>query len=171
MHKPLSKKEIKDLNEKFASQVSNKEIVLVLQDVIDPINVGSLFRIADGLGARLILTGQTPIPPHKNISMTSRGLERSVDWSYIETFEAAASSLKNDGFKIIGLELAETSKLYSTYKYPNKVALVLGSEAHGIYKKNLDLCDHIVCIPMLGKGPSLNVNVAAAIVGYQIISL
>ncbi len=170
MHKPLSKKQIKDLNEKFSSQVNRKELVFVLQDVIDPINVGSIFRIADGVGAKIVLSGQCPIPPHKQISMTSRGLERSVEWEYIEKFEDAISNLREDGFSIIGLELSDTSKLYSEYKYSEKVALILGSEAHGIYKKNLDLCDDIVCIPMLGKGPSLNVNVAAAIVGYKIIS-
>lgn len=169
MHKPLTKKQIKDFNRKLSSGIKNKDLIFILQDVIDPINVGSLFRLADALNAKLYLTGQTPVPPDKKISMTARGLDRSVKWEYFDTFEGAVNKLRSDKFEIIGLELSENSSLYSEYAYRDKTAVVLGSEAHGIYKKNLDLLDAIVSIPMLGKGPSLNVNVAAAIIGYELI--
>lgn len=73
-------------------------------------------------------------------------------------------------FLVIGVELAESAVHYDEYNYESKVALVLGNESIGIFKKNLELMDNLVFIPMLGKGPSLNVNVAAAIVAFEVIS-
>lgn len=171
MHKPLSDTKIKAINKQFAESInSKKEVVFLLQSVDDPINVGSFFRLAEALNASLVLTGETPTPPNAQISMTSKGLERSVDWTYIKDIEEAVFKLKELGFDIVGVEVDERSVLYSDYSFKNKTCLVMGSEAHGLYKKTLDLCDSIVAIPMLGKGLSLNVVMAAGIVGYQAIN-
>lgn len=168
MSRPLTKKQTKDLKAKLAEkyQVPAKEIVFVLEDIDDAINVGSLFRTADACGAELVLTGRTPQPPEKQVSMVARGLERSVPWTYIADCGEAIDKLKAAGYEVIGVELAEESKLYTDINYSNKVAFLLGNEAIGIYKKYLAMCNQVVFIPMLGKGPSLNVNVAAAIVGF-----
>ncbi len=148
---------------------SDKQLVILLQDVEDEVNVGSLFRTADGVGAELILTGTSPTPPSNGISMVARGLDRSVPWTYVETFEAATTKLKELGFEVVAVELTEDAKLYSEIEFGDKICLVLGSEARGVYKKNIELCDYSIFIPMLGKGPSLNVNVAGAIAAYSVI--
>lgn len=171
MSKLLSKTQVKHLNQAYAAKVSRPEICFVLQDVTDAINVGSLFRTADAAGvAEVILTGQTPQPPHPQLNTTARGLERSVPWTYFAEFSDAIAQLKQNGYQIVGIEIDTNSQLYSDLAYPAKVALVLGNEALGIYKKNLALCDDLVHIPMFGKGQSLNVTIAGAILAYHLIS-
>src|SRR5690606_13400593 len=99
-------------------------------------------------------TNNSPKPPAKRVSMVSRGLERRVEWEYIEKAEIAIENLKSIGYQIIAVELSENSVNYSNFKYGNKVCLILGNEAKGVYKKILEICDGAVHIPMLGKGPS-----------------
>ena len=171
MHKPLSKTQIKQLNKQLSAEYSDqKELVFILQDVEDPINVGAFFRLADALGAELLLTGKTPKPPHGGIGTTARGLERSVPWEYFDEISQAINTVKEFDYQVVGVELTHNAKAFDKFKYSSKVALVMGNEASGIYKKNLELLDSIVAIPMFGKGPSLNVQVAAAVVGYKALS-
>ncbi|MDQ6986163.1 MAG: TrmH family RNA methyltransferase [Candidatus Dojkabacteria bacterium] len=170
MHKPLKKSQIKKLLKRDSEKIAEHELVFILQDVVDPINVGSIFRTADGFNIKVILTGKTPVPPDNGISMTSRGLERSVSWEYIESISDAIGSLRNRGFEIIALELTEDSEFITEHQFSAKTAIVLGNEAIGVYKKTLDIVDSAVHIPMVGKGPSLNVNVAASIAAFEIFS-
>lgn len=172
MPKPLSKTKIKSLNKELSGSFpDNLELIFILQDVEDPYNIGSIFRTADACGASVILTGTTPtIGKNSEIQKTSMGMDRKVEWEYIKDIEEVISNLKKNDFDIVGVELTEDAKVYDEYVFKNKTALVLGNEAIGIYKKNLGLCDQIVFIPMFGKGPSLNVNIAAAIVAYEVIS-
>lgn len=171
MSKLLSKTQVKHLNEEYSANLKVPEIVLLLQDVTDAINVGSLFRTADAAGvSKLILCGQTPIPPDAQINTTSRGLERRVEWEHQPDATQTIADLKAEGYQIVGIEIDTESKHYFSVDYSDKVCLILGNEAQGIYKKNLPLCDNIVYIPMFGKGQSLNVNVSGAIVAYHIIS-
>lgn len=172
MHKPLSKTELKRIKERITeSRPENLSIIFLLQDVTDPINLGSIFRTADAIGVeKMILCGKTAKPSHPQSTMTSRGLERKVDWERAEEATEEIEKLKNDGYQIIALELTEDSVLYSDFDFSDKVVLVLGNEAIGVYKKILAMCDTAVHIPMFGKGPSLNVNVATAVVGFEIVS-
>jgi tRNA G18 (ribose-2'-O)-methylase SpoU len=170
MHKPLSKTEIKKLNHTFSEGISSDlSLVFLLQDVDDPINLGAIFRLADASGADIIITGKSAKTSDPKVAMTSRGLERSVQHSYYEKIEDAVVKLKTAGYEIIGVEVDKISVVYHQNKYSNKTCLVLGNEADGLYKKTLALCDNIVAVPMLGKGLSLNVQTAAAVVAYEVL--
>lgn len=170
MHKPLSKTQIKRLNENIAANYSQKkELAFVLQDVDDPINVGAFFRLADALGAELVLTGSTPKPPNGGISTTARGLERSVPWTHFSEISEAIDTVRRLGYQVIGVELTEDAVPFDQFAFQTQVALVMGNEASGIYKKNLELLDAVIAMPMFGKGPSLNVQVAGAVAGYQVV--
>ena len=68
---------------------------------------------------------------------------------------------------MLALETAQGALCYMEYPYPPKVCLVLGNESKGVYASTLAHCDGAVFIPMYGKGPSLNVHVAGALVAYQ----
>ena len=166
---PLRKVEAKRLFEKAAAQYPPRvELAFLLQSLVDPRNVGSLFRIADACGAReLVFTGRTPVPPHEEIDRTSRGHDRRIPWRKIPQIDAAARSLKEEGYHLIALEMAQGTECYLDYPYPGKICLVLGNETKGVYPSMLQHCDGAVFIPMHGKGPSMNVHVAAALVAYH----
>ena len=149
---------------------SPAELAIVCQSVAYPVNVGSIFRIADALdAAEVVLTGITPTPPHPTISKVGRDKDRRVPWHYVERPEAALEELKAKGFWIAALEITDECQPYYAADYPERVALVLGNEDHGVTRACLALCDAAVFVPMYGKGRSLNVHISLAVVGYHLL--
>ncbi|MFQ5594512.1 MAG: TrmH family RNA methyltransferase [Anaerolineae bacterium] len=144
-------------------------ITLVLQSVEYPVNVGSIFRIADATRIEeLLLTGITPTPPHPTIGKVGRGKHVRVPWHYEEQPDAAIDKLREGGYRIFALEITEEATPYYEVQWPERVCLVVGHEDHGVTRATLSLCDEAVFVPMWGKGASLNVHVAVAVVAYHI---
>jgi 23S rRNA (guanosine2251-2'-O)-methyltransferase len=149
---------------------SPSELVVVCQSVAYPVNVGSIFRIADALDVvEVVLTGITPVPPHPSISKVGRSKDRRVPWRYVERPESALEDLRARGFWLVALEITTNCLPYYAAEYPQRVALVLGNEDHGVTRACLSLCDAAVFVPMYGKGKSLNVHVSLAVVGYHLL--
>lgn len=146
------------------------ELAIVCQSVGYPVNVGSVFRIADALDAtEVLLTGITPVPPHPTISKVGRDKDRCVPWRAVDRPETALQELRARGYWIAALEVSDESVPYYAVDYPQKVALVLGNEDHGVTRSCLSLCHSAVFVPMYGKGKSLNVHIALAVVGYHLL--
>jgi tRNA (guanosine-2'-O-)-methyltransferase len=166
---PLRKVEIRRLFEEAAGNYPPQaELAFLLQSLEDPLNVGSLFRIADACGAReLVFAGRTPTPPHAEIERTARGHERRVRWRRIGRIDEALEAMRGEGYHLVALETAQGAKCFLEYEYPEKVCLVLGNETKGVYPATLAKCHGAVFVPMYGKGPSLNVHVAGALVAYR----
>ncbi|MCE9559960.1 MAG: tRNA methyltransferase [Armatimonadetes bacterium] len=144
------------------------ELAFLLQDWDDAYNVGGMFRIADACGAtELIMTGHTPIPPHPQIGVTSLGQHRRVHWRHIQAHAEACETLIEEGWTLVAVELATDAQNYMEYEYPERTCLVLGNEGKGVYQAVLKSCKAAVFIPMSGKGRSLNVHVAAAVVAFE----
>jgi len=143
------------------------EIIFLLFSVDYQANLGSLFRDADGIGAKKIyLTGGTIEPEGHIFEKVARYKHRVVDWEKVRDPNQVIIDLKKDGFKIVAVEITDKSVRFDKYKYKNKLCLVMGNEGHGLPDKILNQCDAAVFIPMIGKGMSLNVSTSAAIVGF-----
>ena len=168
---PLRKVEIRRLFEQAARDYPPQaEVAFLLQSLEDPRNVGSLFRVADAVGAReVVFTGKTPIPPHDEIDRTSRGHDRRVSWRRLAETHEAVATLKAEGYQLVALETAQGTKPFLDFPWTDKVCLVLGNETNGVYPATLGQCDGAVFVPMYGKGPSMNVHVAAALVAYEVV--
>jgi 23S rRNA (guanosine2251-2'-O)-methyltransferase len=122
-----------------------KQIVFLLQSVEYPVNVGSIFRIADACGVEeVILTGITPTPLHPTIGKVARGKERRVRWSYVKEPQDVLTSLKGEGYTLCALEVTDQSVPYYAFDYPDRVCLVVGHEDHGVTRRTLALCDAAV---------------------------
>jgi 23S rRNA (guanosine2251-2'-O)-methyltransferase len=146
------------------------ELVIVCQSVAYPVNVGSIFRVADALDVvEVVLAGITPTPPHPTISKVGRDKDRRVPWRYVEHPEAALEDLKAQGYWIAALEITDQCQPYYAVGHLPRVALVLGNEDHGVTRACLALCDAAIFVPMYGKGKSLNVHVSLAVVGYHLL--
>lgn len=145
------------------------EVVLVLQSVAYPVNVGSLFRIADACRlSEVILTGITPSPPNPTISKVGRSRDRDVSWRYVDRAEEVLAELRGDGYHVCALEITDRAVPYFAFDYPERLCVVVGNEDHGVTRDALALCDSAVFVPMYGKGRSLNVHVSAAVVLYHL---
>lgn len=158
-----------------------KEFNLILHNVRSALNVGAIFRTADGCGVNHIyLTGYTPTPPdgsrpfttkpERKLIKTALGAHEFVSWSKVENVNDVFDDLKNKDFQIVALEQGEGSIDYQDFKPGSSLALVLGNEPEGIDEETLAKCDIMIDIPMKGQKKSLNVSVAAGIAMYEITS-
>lgn len=146
------------------------DLVALLQSVEYPANVGSIFRMADGAGlTELVLTGITPTPPHPTIAKVGRHKSTRIPWRYEKDPAVALGGLKAAGYHLVAVELTADAIPYQSYDYPRKTCLIVGHEDHGVTRATLAACDAAVFLPMYGKGQSLNVHVALAIVAYHIL--
>jgi len=157
------------------------EIVVIAHNIRSTHNIGSIFRTSEGFGvSKIILSGYTPYPkiagdtrlPHiankltDQIHKTALGAEEMVPFEYQE--EPDFTSLKNDGYRVVGLEQDDRSVMLPDYKPSNKVVLLLGEEVHGLTPELLAECDDLIEIPMHGQKESFNVSVATGIALYEI---
>lgn len=148
-----------------------QDTVVVLQSVAYPVNVGSMFRIADAVGVKhLYLCGITPAPPNKTIAKVGRNKHEHLAWSKVESAEEVIGRLRGEGYHICALEITDAAVPYYEMGYPERLCLVLGNEDHGVTRSALALCDSAVFVPMFGRGRSLNVHVSAAVVLYEVVA-
>ncbi len=160
----------------------SKQLILIAHNIRSVHNIGSLLRTAEGLGVtKLIFSGYTPYPrtptddrlPHiankleVQIHKTALGAEKLVAWEHADSIESALKALRDDGFVIAGLEQTPTSVPLNDYVPPDKLAVILGSEAEGMDRELLEDMDVTLEIPMFGKKESFNVVEAATMVMYH----
>lgn len=169
--KPIKNTKLKDLKKKIASNMPGVELKVLLLDIEDAINIGSIIRSADGMGINTLFLSEISMKnADEKIGITSMGLHRRFDLIKISDISKFISDSKADGYEILGLDITADSINYNSYNYSSKILLVVGNERIGIYKKYFSQIDKFIHIPMYGKGPSLNAATAFAIVGFQIVS-
>lgn len=155
---------------------SKKKAMLILPDIRSAINVGAIFRTADGVGIdKVYLVGTTPRPTdrfgrvQKDIAKSALGAETWIPWEYRDNLKSLIKELKKDGFLIVAIEQDKDSIDYRKVKIKGKTAFILGAEVDGLDKKILKDCDIIAEIPMKGKKESLNVSVACGVALFGIL--
>ncbi|HUV72343.1 MAG TPA: TrmH family RNA methyltransferase [Clostridia bacterium] len=149
-------------------------IFIVLDDVLDTYNIGSIFRLADAVAAQeLIITGRSETPPNSRIKKASVNTTEWVRWRYEET---AAQAIKNlirrfggKNLQVVAIEQSKESIAYTEIEWKFPVALVVGNETAGVSKEALKEADAIAELPMFGVNISLNVMVSLAIVLYKVV--
>ncbi len=149
--------------------------VILLDNIRSVLNVGSIFRTANGLGVqKIILCGITPTPldkkgeKRKDFAKVALGSEEGIAWEYkIDALETVKEYLAL-GFRVISLEQDERSVDYKEVSTNVDTVFVVGSEVDGVQKEILTVSDTVVEVPMLGLKESLNVTIAFGIVGYKL---
>ena len=142
-------------------------VIVMLDNVRSMNNVGSAFRTGDAfLIEKIILTGITAQPPHREIHKTALGATETVDWAYFETTAQAVAELKNQGYELIAIEQADESISLLDFKPDptKKYCLIFGNEVMGVEEeivKDADLC---IEIPQHGTKHSLNISVSIGVV-------
>ncbi len=145
-------------------------IYFLLENIRSAHNVGSIFRTADGIGAKKIfLAGYTCKPDQKVLIKTALGSEKSVDWEHDEDTIRLANSIIDKKINLVLLEHTKSSKNLHNLKWDFPLCIVLGNEVDGVSEELIRLCNNHVEIPMNGIKQSLNVSVAAGIIGYEIL--
>ena len=146
-------------------------VVLLLDNIRSLHNVGSAFRTADAFACeRIVLTGITGTPPHREIHKTALGATDSVAWEYQVTPEEAVMKLKAEGYKIIVVEQTSVSKPLQKFKITpmEKICIVFGNEINGVSDGVLPMADDAIEIPQAGTKHSLNISVCVGIVCWEL---
>ncbi len=156
--------------EEELKSIKRNPIYLVLDNVIDTYNIGSLFRLADAIGVtKVFLCGNMEYPPSSRVHRAAVGTEEWTPWEKKETTMDAINELKAKGVSIVAVEQDKRSVSYKDLKPNFPVAIVVGNETSGVEKEILDMADVIVELPMLGVNKSFNVWGSAAVIAYKIL--
>lgn len=152
------------------ANLPKNDVYIIVDNVLDTYNVGSIFRLADAVAAkRVYLCGETLTPPNSRIKKASISTWKWVDWEKAESASAAISAIKRErpDTQIVAVEQHKKSIPFFEAKYRFPLALIVGNETHGISQETLDKSDMIVELPMWGVNRSLNVMVSLGIVLYH----
>jgi tRNA (guanosine-2'-O-)-methyltransferase len=142
---------------------------LVLDHVQSPFNVGAILRTAAALKVEhLWLVGDTASPTNAKTAKTALGSQRYLDWTWHDTAADAVAAAREDGWRIVGVELADDAVPLPDLAVDGPVALMIGHEDRGLSPASLALCDAVAFIPQLGRVGSLNVATATAIALYEV---
>lgn len=154
------------------AQIKKNPVYIILDNVLDTYNIGSVFRLADAVSAsKVYLCAGSETPPNHRIKKASINTTEWVSWEYKPTALEAVESLRKEvaGIQIIAVELDDRSVPYDTVDYSFPVAIVVGHETDGVSEDVMKAADHIVELPMWGVNISLNVMVSLGIVLYEVM--
>jgi len=160
LHLPLSIGEVLDL-------AGANPLLLVLDSITDPHNLGACLRVADALGVHAVVApkdrsaGLTP-----TVAKVASGAAETVPFIAVTNLARAMEELKDLGLQVIGADESGPESLLEA-ELTGPLAWVLGAEGEGMRRLTRERCDRLVRIPMLGSVESLNVSVAAGLCLYE----
>ena len=142
-------------------------LLLLLDGIEDPQNLGALLRTADAAGVHgILLPRRHSVPLTETVARVSAGALAYVPVARIGNIAQTMRALKEQGFWIAGADMSG-EETYDRANLTGALVLVIGSEGHGMSRLTRDLCDFTVRLPMHGKINSLNASVAGAILMYE----
>jgi len=148
--------------------ITGSPLVLVLDGIQDPHNLGACLRTADAAGVHLVVTckdrssGITPV-----VRRAASGAAETLAIIQATNLARVLRKLKDNGIWLAGTSDDAQDSLYTT-DLTGPLALVMGSEGSGLRRLTGELCDYLVSIPMVGQVESLNVSVATGVCLYEI---
>lgn len=147
---------------------ATEPVVVIMDGIEDPHNLGSIIRTAEALGVQGII-----IPQRRAVGITSTvmkvaaGALENIAIARVVNLNQAILKLKDEGFWIYGTT-ADTDTMLQQVNFSGSVGLVIGSEGQGLSQLTEKNCDQLVTIPLVGATSSLNASVAAAISLYEV---
>ena len=148
---------------------SNK--VAILEDVMNPTNVGAIFRSAAALGVDAIfLTHDSADPFYRRAARVAMGTSFQVPWTYFEKGSEYVDKLHQHGFKVVSMALKDNAISLASpeLKEHKKLAIIFGTESTGIKDATIEKSDYVTIIPMHHDVDSLNVAAASAVTFWEL---
>ena len=146
----------------------DQDIILALDGIQDPGNLGTILRTADSVNSKqIIVTKSTADSYNPKVVRSTMGAIFRVNVIETDDLVKTLKEIKRNKFKVVATSLETSNSIYDI-DYTKKV-IVIGNEANGVTKEILELADSRVKIPMLGKTESLNASVATGVILYEYV--
>ena len=160
--------EITDYKYSTVEDICKGDLIIILDEISDPHNLGAIVRTAECAGASgIIIPKRRACQINETVVKTSAGAISNVKIARVNNLVSTINQLKENGFWVYAVEVG--GKNIFNVNLTGKIGLVLGSEGNGVGRLVKETCDSIITIPMFGKVNSLNVSVAAAISIFEVI--
>jgi 23S rRNA (guanosine2251-2'-O)-methyltransferase len=164
-----SAKQYNDLDDVIEAKRGEHSLVVVLDGVEDPHNLGAILRTADAAGANgVVIPERRAAGVTAAVTKSSAGASEHLPIAKVTNIARTLEELKAKNLWTVGLD-ERGKQAYDSVDYKMDCAVVLGAEGKGLHDLVAKKCDFLVSIPMLGKVPSLNVSVAAGVFLYEIV--
>lgn len=149
--------------------IQGPALLLVLDGVTDPHNLGACLRVADGAGAHAVIAPRDrAVGLNATAAKVASGAADTVPYITVTNLARALRELKDAGVWIVGTAGDAPQSLYDT-KLDGPVALIVGAEGEGMRRLTRDTCDEVMHIPMAGTVESLNVSVASGVCLFEAV--
>lgn len=167
---PYAYAEVEDLLAR-ASERGEVPFLLVLDEIEDPHNLGSILRTAECTGVHgVIIPKRRSAAVTATVSKTSAGAVEYVPVARVTNLVQTMEQLKKAGVWLVGTDVAATEEIYSGGNiFTGPVAVVIGNENKGMGRLVRETCDVLLKLPMSGQLNSLNASVAAGVVMYEVL--
>ena len=164
-----SAKQYSGLEDVIEAKRGEQSLIVVLDGVEDPHNLGAIIRTADAAGADgVVIPERRAASVTGVVTKTSAGASEHLPIARVTNIARSVEELKDRNIWVVGLDERGT-QTYDEVDYKMDCAIVLGAEGKGVHDLVAKKCDFLVSIPMLGKVSSLNVSVAAGVVLYEVV--
>jgi 23S rRNA (guanosine2251-2'-O)-methyltransferase len=164
-----SAKQYSDLDDIVEGKRGDYSLIVVLDGVEDPHNLGAILRTSDAVGANgAIIPERRAAAVTGTVTKASAGASEHLPVAKVTNISRTLDELKQRNFWVVGLD-ERGPQSYDALDYKMDCAIVLGAEGKGLHDLVRKRCDFLVSIPMLGKVPSLNVSVAAGVMLYEVV--
>jgi|TARA_B110000116_G_scaffold264222_1_gene271769 23S rRNA (guanosine2251-2'-O)-methyltransferase len=152
-----------------ATKPGRSGLIVVLDGIEDPHNLGAIARTADAAGSDgLVIAERRAVGITPGAISASAGALEHVSVARVVNLSRAIDKMRDSGLWIVGLD-SDATQLHTDVDLQVPIALVVGSEGSGMSRLVKEKCDFIVCLPMAGAIESLNASVAAGIVLYEAV--
>ena len=147
----------------------NEKLVVMLDHLEDPHNLGAIIRTCEAAGIKsIIIAKDRGVSVNSTVMKTSAGALEHVDIAMVNNLNKVIEDFKKNGFFVYGADM--NGHNYKDIDFSDKVLLIIGNEGKGMSRLVRESCDEIVSIPQYGKINSLNASVSTAIIIYGIIN-
>ncbi len=164
-----SAKQYNDVEDLLAAKKGDYSLLVVLDGIEDPHNLGAILRTADAAGVDgAVIPERRAVGVTATVVKASAGASEHLPIAKVTNIARTLEELKSNNLWTVGLDERGTQS-YDSLDYKMDCAIVLGAEGKGLHDLVRKKCDFLISIPMLGKVPSLNVSVAAAVVLYEVV--
>jgi 23S rRNA (guanosine2251-2'-O)-methyltransferase len=154
---------------KNAESKGEAPFIIILDGITDAYNLGSVLRTADAVGAHgVIIPKRRAVGLNAAVSKASAGAIEYMPVARVTNISQTIEYLKKKNIWVVGTDLSGEKSFYES-DLKGSIALVIGSEGHGMAKLVAEKCDYVINIPMKGQITSLNAAVAGAIIMYEIL--